>query len=306
MSAAVPDRPTTEIRSVLVYGATGAQARPVARHLLADGLAVRVLTRDPARAGDLAGLGAEVVTGDFTDPASLHAASRGMDGVFLLVPFFDPDADYGRAAIDAAAGAGVRLVVWNPTGAIPPARTGNPGIDVRLDVLAHLRASGVPHVVVEPTLYLENFLGPWTAPSVARDGVFTYPVPPEVVMQPITHEDVAAFVAAAFHRPGLANLVLPVAGPERLTGPEIAGRFARALGRPVTFRPLLPRQFGAHFDALHGPGAGDAIATAYESVWDDPGLLSTDVDARAALAVLPIRPTTVEQWVRRNAAAFTA
>lgn len=293
-----------KIRSVLVYGATGAQARPVARRLLEDGRTVRVLTRDPAKAVDLRDLGAEVVPGDFTDRASLQAASEGMDGVFLLVPFLDPQADYGRAAIDAARAAGVRLVVWNPTGTVLPERTGNPGLDVRLDILEHLRASGLPHIVIQPTAYMENFLGPWTAPEIAGQDVFAYPTPVEVVMQWVTHEDVAAFAVEAFRRPELADLVVQVAGPERLNGNDVAERFSRALGRPITFRPMPPKEFGAHFDTLIAPGAGDGVAAAYEAVYENPALLSTDVDLSQALALLPITPTPLEQWITRNAAAF--
>jgi uncharacterized protein YbjT (DUF2867 family) len=290
------------IDKVLVYGATGAQARPVARRLIEAGTAVRVLTRDPAKAEDLRRLGAEVVRGDFTDPASLVAASQGMDGVFLLVPFFDPQADYGRAAIDAAKQAGVRLLVWNPTGTILPQRVGNPGMDVRLDVLEHLQASGVPHIVIQPTAYMENLLGPWTAPELADHDVFAYPMPLEVVMQWVTHDDVAAFVVAAFARPHLADAVLEVAGPERLNGQDIADRFSRALGRTITFRSMPPKEFGAHFDA---PGAGEAITAAYEAVYANPAMLSTDVDLEKALTVLPIEPTPLQKWVSHHAAAFT-
>jgi uncharacterized protein YbjT (DUF2867 family) len=276
----------------------------VARRLLDDGRTVRVLVRDPAKAEDLRRLGAEVVRGDFTDRDSLVAASQEMDGVFLLVPFLDPQADYGRAAIDAARAAGVRLVVWNPTGAVLPQRTGNPGLDVRLDILEHLQASGLPHIVLQPTAYLENFLGPWTAPEVAESDTFAYPTPVEVVMQWVTHEDVAAFAVEAFRRPELADLLLEVAGPERLNGLDVAERFSRALGRPITFRPMPPKEFGAHFDVMIAPGAGDDVAAAYEAVYDNPALLSTDVDLTRALSLLPITPTSLVEWIARNAAAF--
>jgi uncharacterized protein YbjT (DUF2867 family) len=287
-----------------VYGATGQQARPVARRLVEGGFTVRVVTRDPAKATDLTDLGAEVVAADLGDPAALRAASEGMDGVFLLVPFFDPRPEYGRNAVDAAKAAGVRLIVWNPTGAVLPVRTGNPGLDVRLDILEHLQGSGVPHIVLQPTAYMENFLGPWTAPEVASDDVFAYPTPIEVVMQWVTHEDVAAFAVEAFRRPELADLVLQVAGPERLDGNDVAERFSRALGRSITFRPMPPKEFGAHFDTLIGPGAGDGVAAAYEAVYDNPAMLSTDVDLPHALSLLPITPTPLEEWITRHAAAF--
>lgn len=297
---------TTE--RILVYGATGAQAGPVARRLLAAGHGVRVLTRDRAKAAALAALGADVAVGDMADPDDLGAASAGIDKVFLLVPFFvrDPTdtARYGRNAIDAAAAAGVRLVVWNPTGEILPDRIGNPALDARLDVLESLRASGLPHIVLQPTAYMENFLGPWTAPELAERDRFAYPITNAVRMQWVTQEDVAAFAVEALRRPELANLTLKLAGPERLSAEEIAERFGRALGRPIAFRPMPPREFGAILDGAFGPGAGAAAAGFYEAAAANPDLLSTDVDPAPALTALPIRPTTLEAWVRSHAAAF--
>lgn len=296
---------TPPIQRVLVYGATGEQARPVARRLLALGRQVRVLTRDPAKAADLAALGAEVATGDFADPASLAAASRDMDGVFLLVPFFDPNPDHGRHAIEAARAAGVRLVVWNPTGAIPPARTGNPGLDIRLDIRDALAASGIPYVVVTPTAYMENFLGPWTRPELAASDTFAYPLPPTARIQWISHDETAAYVAAAFDRPDLASREVEVAGPESLTGQDIAERLTRALGRPIRFRSMPPAEFGAILDGAFGPGAGAGATAFYEAAFENPDMMSTRVDQAAALAVLPVEPLGLERWAEARAAAFS-
>jgi uncharacterized protein YbjT (DUF2867 family) len=293
---------------ILVYGASGAQASPVARRLLGAGFAVRVLTRTPANAAALAALGAEIAVGEMANPDDLRAASTGIDKVFLLVPFFVRDpADtvrHGRNAIEAAKAAGVRLVVWNPSGEILPVRTGNPALDGRSEVLEILERSGLPHIVLQPTAYMENFLGPWTAPELAARDTFAYPITDHVRMQWITQEDVAAFAVEALRRPELANLNLKLAGPERLTGEEIAARFGRALGRPIAFRPMPPREFGAVLDGAFGPGAGDAAVGFYEAAAENPALLSTDVDPTPALAALPIRPTTLEAWVRSHAAAF--
>jgi len=294
--------------SVLVYGATGSQGSPVARRLLSEGWRVRVLTRDPDKAGWLREAGAEVVAGDLGDAESLRAASGGVDAVFLLIPFFGGgDAlSFGRNAIDAAREAGSGMLVWNASGEIPPAPTGNPGFDVRLEVLGHLEGSGIPHVVLQPTAYMENFLGPWTAPEVARDGVFAYPTPNEVEMQWIATEDVAAFAAAALGRPEVADANLKVCGPERLNGEEIAARFGEALGRGISFRPMPPEEFGAIIDRAFGAGAGEEAARGYAMAYENPELFSSDVDLSAALETLPIQPTPLVQWVRDHEQAFSA
>ena len=171
--------------SILVYGATGAQGRPVAQQLIAAGHKVRLLVRPSqlARVSDLEDRGATVVEGDLTDPASLARASAGVDGVFLLIPFFDPRLDYAINAIDAARAAGVQKIVWNATGKILPVHTGSRNVDVRRDILAHLEASGLSFVALQPTVYMENLLGPWTAPEVAAHDRLAYPIPNTVRLQ---------------------------------------------------------------------------------------------------------------------------
>ena len=293
---------------VLVYGATGSQGGPVAQQLLQAGHGVRVLTRRPEGAASLAGLGAEVALGDMGDPASLQGASEGMDAVSLLVPFFTQSPTdglvYGRNAVDAAQAAGVKLLVWNSSGEIPPARSGNPGFDVRLDVLAYLETSGVPYVVIQPTAYMENFLGPWTRQEIIEADLFAYPTPNEVTMQWVATEDVARFMVYALKHPELAPLNVKVSGPEALNGEGVAASFARGLGRNIRFRAMTPDEFGAKLDAVF-PGMGEAAAAGYRMAYEQPERFSTNVDIAGALEQLPVELTTLETWVRARAGAFS-
>ncbi len=52
------------MKTVLVYGATGWQSRPVAHKLLDAGFGVRVRTRHPEKAADLVARGAQIAQGD--------------------------------------------------------------------------------------------------------------------------------------------------------------------------------------------------------------------------------------------------
>ena len=97
-----------EGRPVLVTGATGVHGGAVVRALLADGRAVRALTRDlgSARAAELQALNAQLVKGDLLDATSLAAAMSGVSAVYAVTtPFGDgPDGEIqqGEQLIAAA------------------------------------------------------------------------------------------------------------------------------------------------------------------------------------------------------------
>jgi uncharacterized protein YbjT (DUF2867 family) len=105
--------------TVLVTGATGNQGGAVTRALLDAGHRVRALTRrtGSSAALALAGAGAEVVAGDFGDPASLRAACRGADGVFVMSAPFEAGTEaevrQATAVLEAAVEAGVGQVVFS-------------------------------------------------------------------------------------------------------------------------------------------------------------------------------------------------
>ncbi len=106
----------------LVTGATGFVGSAVARRLAARGHALRLLTRASSDRSNLAGLDAEVVVGDLTDPASLDRAAAGCRYVVhvaadyrIWVPVPDDmlraNVDGALAMVRAAANAGAERIV---------------------------------------------------------------------------------------------------------------------------------------------------------------------------------------------------
>ena len=284
------------MKNILVFGATGPQANPVAKKLVAEGYKVRALVRHSAKAKDLSAAGVEIVVGDMTDSASVSAAMQGQDGVFLLVSFIAGQFDMAKTVVDAAVTNGIKKIVWNTTGPIVPVATGNPSIDIRRDILAELERSGIPFVALQPTVYMENFLLPFVAGEVASQDTLAYPMPEAVQCQWISHSDAASFSVAAFKRESHGNLVLEISGPERLAGPEIAERFGKALGRSISFRPMPPKEFGA---SLSYGDDGASVTSYYEQVFANPAIMTTNVDYRRAIDLLPITPTSMEDFARR-------
>ena len=122
----------------------------------------------------------------------------------------------------------------------------------------------------------------------------------------MSHQDGAKFAVAAFQRPELANAAYDLAGPESLTGPEVAERMSAALGRTITFRSMPPSEFGAILDAAFGPGAGASATAFYEAAMENPALVSTSVDLTVALRDLPITPLGLTEWAGGMKSVFTA
>jgi hypothetical protein len=150
--------------------------------------------------------------------------------------------------------------------------------------------------------------GPWGTALVeelkSRDS-FAYPMPPTARMHWVSHGDVAQFIVKAFQTPSVSRTSIAVSGPEALTGDEIAERMSKGLGRPIRFRAMPPREFGAVLDRAFGPGTGERVVGFYEAMFEQPALFSSNVDLSAALARLPIAPTTVEAWARARASDLT-
>ncbi|MCI9868706.1 NmrA family NAD(P)-binding protein [Rhizobium skierniewicense] len=290
------------MKNVLVVGATGPQGRAVAEKLIDAGVAVRVMAREPRRADDLATLGAQVVQGDLDDPISIAAAMEGQDGVFLTIPFFNGSHAQGRNVIDAAAKEGVRRIVWNVAGRIQEEDIGNPAIDKWRPILTDMKASGVPFTVLQPTVYMENFLNPAIIQEVRDHDILAYPMPSEAHTQWISHQDAAAYTASAFQHSGDDSMVIDVSGPEDLTGGQIAERFSQALGRSITFRPMPPEEFATTFPDGMDP---EPIVRHYTNVFANPEMMTSHVDHKAALAILKIEPLSFETWVRNFRDAFT-
>src|SRR5580692_2925670 len=108
--------------TTLVTGATGFVGSAVARLLVARGHTLRLLARPTSDRRNLAGLDAEIVTGDLTDPPSLRRAASDCRYVVHVAADYrfwvpDPDAmlranvDGAVAMVRAAAEAGAERIV---------------------------------------------------------------------------------------------------------------------------------------------------------------------------------------------------
>jgi len=117
---------------VFITGATGFVGGHVARRYAADGASLRLLTRQTSRLDSLAGIDAEMVTGDLREPEKLRYALTGCDALVHVA------ADY-------------RLWVRDPKEMYAA------NVDGTRDLLKLARETGVPRVVYTSSVATMGF-----------------------------------------------------------------------------------------------------------------------------------------------------
>ncbi|MEW1841540.1 NmrA family NAD(P)-binding protein [Nonomuraea angiospora] len=232
---------------ILITGATGKQGGATARRLLAEGRKVRALVRDPAApaAAALATAGAQLVRGDFDDPASLPPALDGAAAVFGVPPVaYGPagpqtelEVARGRALIDAAARAGIEQVVFSTVASLSTASRWS---ESKVLIEEYLRDHVALPTVLRPVRFMTNYLGVGVVriDGISPDGVHRHLFPPHEPMQVIALEDIAEFAALAFADPArFAGRTLELAGDEP-TPVEAAAAIGAATGLPIRYEQL--------------------------------------------------------------------
>jgi uncharacterized protein YbjT (DUF2867 family) len=267
----------SEKKIIAVTGATGAQGGGLVRAILADDsgeYAARAITRnvESDKAKALAAAGAEVVTADLDDDASLERAFEGAHGVFCLTNFwehFSPEKETQQVAnlAQAAKQAGVQHAIWST---LEDTRKWVPLDDDRMPTLMdsykvpHFDAKGaanqifidqdVPTTFLLTSFYWENFIYFGMGPQKGPDGVYGITMPMGDKKLPgMATEDIGRCAFGIFNQgEALIGKTVGITG-EHLTGGEMAAALTDALGFEVRYNDVPPEVYRG-FDF---PGAED-------------------------------------------------
>jgi uncharacterized protein YbjT (DUF2867 family) len=234
----------------------------------------RALTRDVKsdKARALAALGAELVTADVDDPASLKRAFAGAYGAYCVTFFWahmsaEREIAEGRAMAQAAKQAGVQHAIWST---FEDTRKWVPLSDNRMPTLqgkykvahfdgkaeadAEFTKLGVPTTFLLTSFYWDNMIFFGAGPKRGPDGklALTYPMG-DKKLPGIAAEDIGKCAYGIFKRGReFIGKTVGVAG-EHLTGAQMAAALSSALGQEVRYNDVPPdvyRSFGF-------PGADD-------------------------------------------------
>jgi nucleoside-diphosphate-sugar epimerase len=175
-------------KTVFVTGATGFIGGALCKRLLADGVRVCGLARNPEKGRVLAATGVEVVDGDLTDHARMAEVVQGADFVMHLGAHLRGDAvqvfravnvDATRALAEASAKAGVERFIFTSSIAVfgsvgdavvdeskPLREYGDPYGDSKIGAERALRevaeASGLTYVIPRPGMVYGPRSPGWT------------------------------------------------------------------------------------------------------------------------------------------------
>lgn len=270
---------------ILVTAATAPVGRSIVEQLVAAGVPVRALTRDPAQAGLPAG--AEVVAGDLGDPESLAAAFSGVSAVFLLaaMPGIAP------AFLKAASEQGVRRVVFQSSGAIVDGADPQPDdiASFHDDLEQQIKASGLQWTFLRLAVASADALQ-WAfdVPSQLGAGDVVRGPWARAAGSPIHPADFAAVAIAALTSQAHEGATYTVTGPVSLTNEEQIRLIGQAHGRELRYEEL-PEDEARKAISPYAPA--DVLFATWERHLSAPAPVTDTIER---LTGRP--PRTVEEW----------
>jgi len=270
--------------SIVVTGATGHLGRLAVEALLRRGVPGGQIVATGRRTGtldDLAARGVAVRRADFEDPQSLREAFTGAERLLLV-----SSNEVGRRAhqhanaIRAAKDAGVGLIAY----------TSIPKADRSTLILAQehrateelLAGSGVPHVVLRNSWYIENYTG--QLPVYLQHGIAG--AAGDGRISAATRADFADAAAAVLVEEGHAGAVYELGG-QAFTLRELAQVVSDASGQQVGYTDLPVEQYTR---VLVGAGLPEPVAAVF-----------ADGDRGAAQGDLLVDPAELEKLLGRPA-----
>lgn len=230
----------SEVRTIVVCGATGKQGGAVVNSLLkAGGWNVVAIARNPegAPAQALSERGVEIRQADLLDGPSLTRAFEGAYGVFGVTTPLTPkgkidteqDRRHGFNIADACAATGVQHLVLSTVLYINDAQRAVPYVQSKQTVEEYVITSGTPFTFLRPASFMDEIGGEFL--PVKKD-VITGQADGDAKVPYIACQDIGRFARLAFDdhatfRGRKLNLV-----GDFLSGDELAEVLTRVYGRP--------------------------------------------------------------------------
>lgn len=279
---------------ILVTGGTGRFGEQVIRTLRKLGLDVRALVRKGSQYYWLNDTGCGFYFGDLLDPVSLRRACRDIE--YLVVcsgvqvetrtnNHTTVTVEGHSALFKAARERGVKKAVMISCMGVDRGYP-VPSFDARKGAEEQLVSSGLEYTILRPQLHEHFFLD--MAWRVHDKGSAVLPSKGQNQLQPVAARDVALMAAASLDLASVANQVIEVGGPDRMSAHDAFSAACRVVGvdPSATVLPAPAVQLGRR---LGRPVRRYAHRLAEVATWFDDDF-TVDAEALKARFNIPLTP----------------
>jgi uncharacterized protein YbjT (DUF2867 family) len=215
---------------ILLTGASGSVGKAVLAEVARSGAPHRAMYRSKQEAAK-APAGTETVIADFSDKASLAAALRGVDSVYLVCSPIPDLVQLEGNVIEASQAAGVRRVVLNS--ALGAGDYGKSFPSWHRKVEDKLKATKLAYCILRPNSFMQNVLT-YYAPSIRAQGAF-YGAMGNARTSYLDVRDIAVVAAKALRGGEHGGKTYELNGPEALTYPEVAQKISQHAGTAAKY-----------------------------------------------------------------------
>jgi uncharacterized protein YbjT (DUF2867 family) len=282
--------------SILITGATGNIGSHVLAQLLAKGLAVRALVRNPQTAS--LPPETEIVPGDLTRPETLDRCLDGIDTVFLV---WVAPVDAAAPALERIAKYARRVVLLSAPlkTAHPLFQQPNPSRDRAELVERLIGAAGLAWTFLRPGMFASNAAG-WWGPQIRAGDTVRWPYL-QVPTAPIDPRDIAAVAVRTLCEDSHSGAEYVLTGPESLSHFEQIATIGSVLGRSLRIEEVPPERWLRELPDFLPPFVAKYLLDAWAAAAGQPAFISSTV-----AQLTGSRPRTFREWTTDHAAQFRA
>lgn len=288
--------------TVMIVGATGFLGMEICRQLTSAGKKVKGLVRatsDENMVNGLKQMGVETVTADMKDPGSLTQAFKNVGAIISTATATRSRADGDSVesvdeegqlnVVNAARDNGVKHFVFISFNQI---RGEFPLQTAKRKVENALKESGMTYTILQPTLFMEVWLGPHLG--------FDYPNAKANIYGTghnknswISLRDVASFAVAALDNESAKNAVIELGGPEALSPLDIVKIFEEVSGKKFEVQHVPQEALQSQAE-----GAPDSLSKSFSYLM----LAYAEgnvINMQHTLEKIPLQLTSVRDYARQ-------
>jgi len=223
-------------KQILVCGATGNIGSRVVQGLVGKGFRIRAGLRDIAKKQLVDHPGVEVVEMNFRDPVSLSNAFKGVDRVFMVVPFAQDILGPSKSLLEAAKLAKAEFIVRISAIGVDESRDTSLGAQHAFaDDL--VKSPELPYVILRPNFFMENWLNHADTIkhqnmviTASGEGKATY-----IAADDIAHAAVTILADNDAHIKYQQGSTFTLTGSEAFSDRELAEKLSKLLGKPLHY-----------------------------------------------------------------------